>query len=68
MKRYKYRNEITHPKKEIKTMLLASPLGTSYKFILKYGDNYTEKIFEGKDAYKRAILFQNNFTDFINTL
>ena len=42
------------------TRLMTNPEGTSYKLIIKFGDNITEKIFEGRDAYKRARLFQVN--------
>ncbi len=42
------------------TRLMTNPEGTSYKLIIKFGDNITEKIFEGTDAYKRAKLFQVN--------
>jgi len=37
------------------TRLLSNAERTSYKLIIKFGDNIREKIFEGKDAYKSII-------------
>jgi hypothetical protein len=60
MKKYKERSTSTR--------LLTNPERTSYKLIVKFGDNIREKIFEGKDAYKRAITFQNNITEFMKSI
>ena len=45
------------------TKLMSNPQGTSYKLIIKYGDNIAEKIFDGKNAYKRATKFQDGICD-----
>tara|TARA_R100000742_G_C4272886_1_gene92247 strand:- start:757 stop:954 length:198 start_codon:yes stop_codon:yes gene_type:complete len=55
MKQYKDRSTSTR--------LLSNPEGTSYKLIIKYGDNITEKIFDGKNAYNRATTFQNGISE-----
>ena len=54
--------------KTMSTRLMSTPEGTSYKLIIKFGDNIREKIFDGKNAYKRATLFQNNVSDLMNTV
>ena len=60
MKKYKDRSTSTR--------LLSNPERTSYKLIIKFGDNIREKIFEGKDAYKRAILFQDGVTEMMQSI
>ncbi len=50
------------------TRLMSNPDGTSYKLIIKYGDNIREKIFEGNDAYQRATLFQNGIVDLMKEI
>ena len=60
MKNYKDRSTSTR--------LLSNEAGTSYKLIIKFGDNIKEKIFEGKDAYKRAVLFQDNVTEMMQSI
>ena len=50
------------------TRLMTNPEGTSYKLIIKFGDNIREKIFEGKDAYKRAVLFQDGVTKMMQSI
>lgn len=53
--------------KSMSTKLMSNSNGTSYKLIIKFGDNIREKIFDGKNAYKRATLFQNSVCDLMNT-
>lgn len=50
------------------TRLMTNPEGTSYKLIIKFGDNIREKIFKGKNAYNRAILFQDSVVEMMNTV
>ena len=50
------------------TRLMTNPEGTSYKLIIKFGDNIREKIFKGKNAYNRAILFQDSIVEMMNTV
>jgi hypothetical protein len=42
--------------------------GTSYKLIIKFGDNIREKIFDGKDAYKRALVFQDGINKMMQSI
>ena len=60
MKHYKDRSTSTR--------LLSNLEKTSYKLIIKFGDNIREKIFEGKDAYKRAVLFQSGVTEMMKLI
>ena len=60
MKKYKDRSTSTR--------LLSNVEGTSYKLIIKFGDNIREKIFKGKDAYKRAVLFQDGVTEMMQSI
>ncbi len=60
MKKYKDRSTSTR--------LLSNVEGTSYKLIIKFGDNIREKIFEGKDAYKRAVKFQDGVTEMMQSI
>tara|TARA_R100000541_G_scaffold59378_1_gene73174 strand:+ start:3664 stop:3849 length:186 start_codon:yes stop_codon:yes gene_type:complete len=60
MKHYKDRS--------ISTRLLSNSKETSFKLIIKFGNNFREKIFEGANAYKRAKLFQNNILDFTHLI
>ena len=50
------------------TKLMSNPQRTSYKLIVKYGDNIIEKIFDGANAYKRATFFQNNVSDLMQSI
>ena len=60
MKKYKNRS--------MSTKLMSNPQRTSYKLIVKYGDNIIEKIFDGANAYKRATFFQNNVSDLMQSI
>ena len=47
----------------MKTKLMTNQNKSSYKLIILFGDIIKTKIFEGKDAYKRAIQFQKWIVD-----
>ena len=47
----------------MKTKLMTNQNKSSYKLIILFGDIIKAKIFEGKDAYKRAIQFQKWIVD-----
>tara|TARA_R110000803_G_scaffold34129_7_gene74705 strand:- start:889 stop:1092 length:204 start_codon:yes stop_codon:yes gene_type:complete len=52
-----------HIDRKTSTELISNSESTSYKLIIKYGDNIKEKIFDGKNAYKRAITFQSGINE-----
>jgi len=60
MKKYKDRTTSTR--------LMSNSERTSYKLIIKFGDNIREKIFEGKDAYKRATKFQDGISEMMQLI
>ena len=60
MKHYKDRS--------MKTRLMANVRKDSYKLIIQNGDNINIKIFDGKNAYKRAKYFQENVVDLMKII
>ena len=50
------------------TKLISNQDASSYKLIIKYGDNFAEKIFDGKNAFKRATKFQNGINEIMRLL
>jgi len=57
--------EKKYKSRSLKTKLISNSKKTSYTLVIKFGNDYIEKTFDGVTAYKKAILFQDNINDLI---